>query len=81
MAASSRRVTAPGGQGVHADPLGAERVGGARDRRAVARYAGLTGAPDESGAKRREQGLGWVIMDFTPIVVISSLSGSSGEVP
>jgi transposase len=23
----------------------------------VARYAGLTGAPDESGAKRREQGL------------------------
>src|ERR1700756_1218916 len=24
-----------------------------RDRRAVARYAGLTGAPDESGAKRR----------------------------
>src|SRR5271168_3530263 len=28
-----------------------------RDRRAVARYAGLTGAPDESGSKRREQGL------------------------
>ena len=28
-----------------------------RDRRAGARYAGLTGAPDESGAKRREQGL------------------------
>jgi transposase len=28
-----------------------------RDRRAVARYAGLTGSPDESGAKRREQGL------------------------
>src|SRR5262249_24690151 len=28
-----------------------------RDRRAVARYAGLKGAPDESGAKRREQGL------------------------
>jgi transposase len=28
-----------------------------RDRRAVARYAGLTGAPDESGAKRREKGL------------------------
>jgi transposase len=23
----------------------------------VARYAGLTGSPDESGAKRREQGL------------------------
>src|SRR5436305_823464 len=28
-----------------------------RDRRAVARYAGLTGSPDESGAPRREQGL------------------------
>ena len=30
---------------------------GLRDRRAVARYAGLTGAPDESGSRRREQGL------------------------
>lgn len=28
-----------------------------RDRRAVARYAGLTGTPDESGARRREKGL------------------------
>jgi transposase len=28
-----------------------------RDRKAVARYAGLTGAPDESGSKRREKGL------------------------
>src|SRR3712207_2886761 len=28
-----------------------------RDRRAVARYAGLTGAPDESGTRRREKGL------------------------
>jgi transposase len=28
-----------------------------RDRRAVARYAGLTGSPDESGKKRREKGL------------------------
>ena len=28
-----------------------------RDRRAAARYAGLTGAPDESGSKRREKGL------------------------
>jgi len=28
-----------------------------RDRRAVARYAGLTGSPDESGQKRREKGL------------------------
>ena len=30
---------------------------GLRDRRAVARYAGLTGSPDESGSKRRERGL------------------------
>lgn len=30
---------------------------GLRDRRAVARYAGITGSPDESGAKRREKGL------------------------
>ena len=28
-----------------------------RDRRAIARYAGLTGSPDESGSKRREKGL------------------------
>jgi len=28
-----------------------------RDRRAVARYAGLTGSPDESGSTRREKGL------------------------
>jgi len=28
-----------------------------RDQRAVGRYGGLTGAPDESGSKRREQGL------------------------
>ena len=28
-----------------------------RDHRAVARYGGLTGSPDESGSKRREQGL------------------------
>jgi transposase len=30
---------------------------GLRDRRAVGRYAGITGSPDESGAKRREKGL------------------------
>src|ERR1700741_2981976 len=32
-----------------------------RDRKAVARYAGLTGSPDESGSRRRERGLaaGW----------------------
>ncbi|MER9223481.1 transposase [Mesorhizobium sp. M0644] len=28
-----------------------------RDRRAVARYVGLTGSPDESGKRRRERGL------------------------
>ena len=28
-----------------------------RDQRAVARYGGLTGAPDESGSRRREKGL------------------------
>src|SRR4051794_41752707 len=28
-----------------------------RDRRAVARYAGLTGAPDESGGRRRGEGV------------------------
>jgi transposase len=28
-----------------------------RDRRAVARYAGLTGTPDESGSKRRDKGI------------------------
>jgi transposase len=28
-----------------------------RDRRALARYAGLTGSPDESGLKSREKGL------------------------
>jgi transposase len=28
-----------------------------RDHRAVARYAGLTGSPDESGSRRRENGL------------------------
>ena len=28
-----------------------------RDQRAVARYGGLTGSPDESGARRREKGL------------------------
>ncbi|WP_448192956.1 IS110 family transposase [Azospirillum sp. sgz301742] len=31
---------------------------GLRDRRAVARLAGLTGTPDESGGKRRQKGIG-----------------------
>jgi transposase len=36
-----------------------------RDRRAVARYAGLTRAPDESGTKRREQGLAKAVIART----------------
>jgi transposase len=40
-----------------ADMLVHEALSRMRDRKAVARYAGLTGSPDESGAKRREQGL------------------------
>jgi transposase len=28
-----------------------------RDRKAVARYSGVTGSPDESGSKRREKGI------------------------
>ena len=28
-----------------------------RDRKAIARYAGLTGSPDESGKRRRKRGL------------------------
>ena len=28
-----------------------------RDQRAIARYVGLTGSPDESGSRRREKGL------------------------
>jgi transposase len=41
-----------------ADMLASEVLSrGLRDRRAVARCAGLTGSPDESGASRREQGL------------------------
>jgi transposase len=52
-----------------------------RDRKAVARYAGLTGSPDESGASRREKGLSrsgngrvrkiliqlsWLLLKFQP---------------
>jgi hypothetical protein len=41
-----------------ADMLMQEVLSGSMgDRRAIARYAGLTGAPDESGRKRREKGL------------------------
>lgn len=41
-----------------ADVLGSEMFcRDLRNRRAVARYGGLTGSPDESGQRRREQGL------------------------
>ena len=41
-----------------------------RDRRAVARYEGLTGSPDESGKKRREKGL-----------AVRQCSGATGNDP
>src|SRR5262249_50756210 len=44
-----------------------------RDRRAMARYAGLTGAPDESGARRRE-----TIWTARSIPLISQLEYSAG---
>jgi hypothetical protein len=33
------------------------------------------------GGKVSMSSLGWVMIDLTPIVVISSLSGSPGELP
>ncbi len=44
MAALSRRLTAPGGQGVHANPLGVERVGGAISRIDVRNFGCAVGA-------------------------------------
>ena len=46
----------------HLDPLGHARMVDVTlkeptHRRAVARFAGLTGSPDESGKRRREKGL------------------------
>jgi len=57
--ATVRLLTRVVGVGVEtADMLAHEVLArGLRDRRAVARYAGLTGSPDESGSRRREQGL------------------------
>jgi transposase len=60
-----------------------------RDRRAVARYAGLTGSPDESGAKRREKGCAptassprtRVIPTTTSVPPCSSLSRRGLETP
>jgi transposase len=54
-----RSLTRVIGVGVEtADMLVHEILSGSlRDRKAVARYAGLTGSPDESGARRREKGL------------------------
>src|SRR5215213_5787816 len=57
--ATVRLLTRVVGVGIEtADMLAHEVLSrGLRDRRAVARYAGLTGSPDESGSRRREQGL------------------------
>lgn len=57
--AMARLLVRIGGVGVEtADMLVHEVLSrNLRDRRAVARYAGLTGAPDESGSKRREKEL------------------------
>src|ERR1700680_555206 len=54
-----RLVARVGGVGIEtADMLVHEVLSrNLRDRRAGARYAGLTGSPDESGSKRREKGL------------------------
>ena len=49
-----------------------------RDRKAVARYAGLTGAPDESGARRREQGLARAGNAGSVVVWSSSLGAFCG---
>ena len=64
-----------------------------RDRKAVARYAGLTGSPDESGSKRREKGLSrsgnarvrkimiqlaWRMVKFQPMRMTASYRKASG---
>ena len=58
-AAAVKRITQVIGMGIDtADMLVNEALSrDLRDRRAVARYAGLTGSPDESGSRRREKGL------------------------
>jgi transposase len=38
-----------------------------RDRKAIARYAGLTGSPDESGRRRRERGLARAGIQTIPV--------------
>jgi len=63
-----------------------------RDRKAVARYAGLTGSPDESGSRRREKGLSrsgnararkimiqlsWRMLKFQPDSALVWCSGSN----
>jgi transposase len=56
-----QRLTAAPAEGTHPMILMLAKILGlgieTADMRAVARYGGLTGAPDESGSKRREQGL------------------------
>jgi transposase len=57
--ATVRLLTRVVGVGIETTDMLAHEVlsRGLRDRRAVARYAGLTGSPDESGSRRREKGL------------------------
>jgi len=57
--ASARVLTRVVGVGVETADMLVQEVFSReiRDRRALARYAGLTGAPDESGQRRRERGL------------------------
>jgi transposase len=43
-----------------------------RDQRAVARYGGLTGSPDESGSKRQEQGLAKAGAKNAPLPILQS---------
>jgi transposase len=53
-----------------------------RDQRAVARYAGLTGAPDESGRRRREKGLAkdsMRVVDGDPEVMLRLLFLPEGD--
>ena len=45
------------GIGIETADMLVKEIRNLRDRRAVARYGGLTGSPDESGSQRREKGL------------------------
>ena len=59
LSATTRGLSRVRGLGIEtADMLSSEMFSREyRDQRAIARYAGLTGSPDESGSRRREKGL------------------------